>query len=57
MGIMAWIIQGLAAGLPARMLTRGRAPGIVMTCLPGIHGAPLGGWLASGRSGYRTVPR
>jgi uncharacterized membrane protein YeaQ/YmgE (transglycosylase-associated protein family) len=47
MGIIAWIALGLIAGLLANMLIPGRSPGIVITCLLGICGALLGGWLAT----------
>ena len=48
MGIIAWIILGLAAGLLANMLIPGkRSQGLVLTCVIGIVGAPLGGWVAS----------
>ncbi|MFF4169614.1 GlsB/YeaQ/YmgE family stress response membrane protein [Streptomyces sp. NPDC001744] len=46
MGIIAWIIIGLLAGLIAKALTPGRDPGgIVITTLLGIAGGLLGGWL------------
>ena len=48
MGILAWIVLGLAAGLIANMLIPGRrSQGLVITCLIGIAGALLGGWLAT----------
>jgi uncharacterized membrane protein YeaQ/YmgE (transglycosylase-associated protein family) len=48
MGIIAWIVLGLAAGLIANMLIPGkRAQGLILTCLIGIAGALLGGWVAS----------
>ena len=48
MGIIAWIILGLAAGLLANMLIPGkRSQGLILTCLIGIAGALLGGWLAT----------
>jgi uncharacterized membrane protein YeaQ/YmgE (transglycosylase-associated protein family) len=48
MGIIAWIILGLAAGLIARMLVPGKSrEGIVITTLIGIAGALLGGFLAT----------
>jgi len=46
MSIIAWIILGLGAGLLANMLIPGRRPGILITCLIGVAGALLGGWLA-----------
>ena len=48
MGIIAWIILGLAAGLLANVLIPGkRSQGLVLTCVIGIVGALLGGWVAS----------
>jgi uncharacterized membrane protein YeaQ/YmgE (transglycosylase-associated protein family) len=48
MGIIAWIIPGLAAGLLASMLITGRrSPGLILTCLTGIAGALAGGWAAT----------
>jgi uncharacterized membrane protein YeaQ/YmgE (transglycosylase-associated protein family) len=47
MGIIAWIILGLAAGLLANMLIPGkRSQGLILTCLIGIAGALGGGWVA-----------
>jgi uncharacterized membrane protein YeaQ/YmgE (transglycosylase-associated protein family) len=44
MGIIAWIVLGLAAGLLANMLIPGRRQqGLILTCLIGIAGAMLGG--------------
>lgn len=48
MGIIAWIVLGLVAGLIANMLIPGRrSQGFIVTCLIGIAGALLGGWLAT----------
>jgi uncharacterized membrane protein YeaQ/YmgE (transglycosylase-associated protein family) len=48
MGIIAWIVLGLVAGLIANMLIPGRRQqGLIITCLIGVAGALLGGWLAS----------
>jgi uncharacterized membrane protein YeaQ/YmgE (transglycosylase-associated protein family) len=48
MGIIAWIILGLVAGLLANLLIPGRrTQGLILTCLIGIAGALLGGWLAT----------
>jgi uncharacterized membrane protein YeaQ/YmgE (transglycosylase-associated protein family) len=48
MGILAWIVLGLAAGLIANMFIPGRrSQGLIITCLIGIAGALLGGWLAT----------
>ncbi|MFI5771199.1 GlsB/YeaQ/YmgE family stress response membrane protein [Streptomyces sp. NPDC051658] len=46
MGIIAWIIIGLLAGLIAKALMPGKDPGgIVITMFIGIAGGLLGGWL------------
>jgi uncharacterized membrane protein YeaQ/YmgE (transglycosylase-associated protein family) len=48
MGIIAWIVLGLAAGLVANMLIPGRrSQGLILTCLIGVAGALLGGWVAT----------
>src|SRR5579871_3346654 len=48
MGIIAWIVLGLGAGLLANMLIPGRrSQGLVLTCLIGIAGALAGGWAAT----------
>ena len=48
MGIIAWIVLGLGAGLLANMLIPGRrSQGLIVTCVIGIAGALLGGWLAT----------
>ena len=48
MGIIAWIVLGLAAGLLANMLIPGRrSQGLILTCVIGVVGALLGGWLAT----------
>jgi uncharacterized membrane protein YeaQ/YmgE (transglycosylase-associated protein family) len=48
MGILAWIVLGLVAGLLARFLMPGRAPGgIIITIVLGIAGALVGGFIAS----------
>jgi uncharacterized membrane protein YeaQ/YmgE (transglycosylase-associated protein family) len=48
MGIIAWIILGIGAGLIANMLIPGRrSQGLILTCLIGIAGALLGGWAAT----------
>ena len=48
MGIIAWIILGLVAGMIAKMLVPGRdSHGLVITTLIGIAGALLGGFLAT----------
>lgn len=48
MGIIAWIVLGLIAGIIAKTLLGRRAQhGIIVTILIGIAGALLGGWVAS----------
>ena len=48
MGIIAWIVLGLGAGLLANMLVPGRrSQGLIITCLIGVAGALAGGWLAT----------
>src|SRR5580693_520724 len=48
MGIIAWIILGLVAGLLAKVLVPGRrSEGLILTCIIGIVGALLGGWVAT----------
>ena len=48
MGIIAWIILGLVAGMAAKMLVPGRdGHGLVVTTLIGVTGALLGGFLAT----------
>ena len=48
MGIIGWIVLGLFAGLLANMLIPGRrSQGLVLTCVIGVAGALLGGWLAT----------
>jgi uncharacterized membrane protein YeaQ/YmgE (transglycosylase-associated protein family) len=48
MGIIAWIVLGLLAGLLANLLIPGkRQQGLILTCIIGIVGALLGGWIAS----------
>ena len=48
MGIIAWIVLGLGAGLLANMLIPGRrSQCLILTCVIGIAGALLGGWLAT----------
>ena len=48
MGIIAWIILGLAAGMVAKQLVPGKdSHGLVITTLIGIGGALLGGFVAT----------
>ena len=57
MSIIAWIVLGLAAGLLANMLIPGkRSQGLILTCLIGIAGALLGGWLATKLFHIHSLP-
>jgi len=48
MGIIAWIILGLGAGLLANVLIPGkRSQGLILTCVIGVAGALGGGWAAT----------
>lgn len=48
MGIIAWIVFGLIAGVIAKLLMPGRdGGGFILTCILGIMGAVVGGWLAT----------
>lgn len=48
MGMIAWLVLGLATGLLASMLIPGRgSPGVIVACLLGIAGALIGGWAAT----------
>jgi uncharacterized membrane protein YeaQ/YmgE (transglycosylase-associated protein family) len=48
MGIIAWIILGLGAGLLANLLIPGRrSQGLILTCVIGVVGALAGGWAAT----------
>ncbi|MFG3498940.1 GlsB/YeaQ/YmgE family stress response membrane protein [Streptomyces sp. NPDC047928] len=56
MGIIAWILIGLLAGLIAKALMPGKDPGgIIVTMLIGIAGALLGGWLGKVIFGVDSV--
>jgi uncharacterized membrane protein YeaQ/YmgE (transglycosylase-associated protein family) len=47
MGIIAWIVLGLIAGMIARAILPGRDPGgLVITALIGMAGAVIGGLIA-----------
>lgn len=48
MGILAWIVLGLIAGILAKWIMPGKDPGgIIITILLGIAGAFVGGYLGS----------
>jgi uncharacterized membrane protein YeaQ/YmgE (transglycosylase-associated protein family) len=52
-GILSWIVFGLIAGVLARFIMPGRAPGgMVVTILLGIAGALVGGFIASHLLGW-----
>ncbi|MDQ1424706.1 MAG: hypothetical protein QOD72_2204 [Acidimicrobiaceae bacterium] len=54
MGVIAWIVVGLVAGLVARAITRSPQPrGCILTTAVGIIGALIGGALmnAAGKGG------
>ncbi|MER8224294.1 GlsB/YeaQ/YmgE family stress response membrane protein [Streptomyces sp. NPDC094143] len=56
MGIIAWIIIGLLAGVIAKALMPGKDPGgIIITMLIGIAGGLLGGWLGKVIFGVDSV--
>ncbi len=55
MGIVAWIVLGLVAGVLARFLFPGKVPGgMILTVLIGIAGALLGGFIAA-QLGYGNI--
>ena len=48
MGILAWIVLGLGAGLLGNLLIPGKpSQGLILTCVIGIAGALGGGWAAT----------
>lgn len=48
MGILAWIVFGLIAGVVAKWIMPGKAPGgIIATIILGIIGALVGGFLGT----------
>lgn len=48
MGILAWIVFGLIAGVIAKLVMPGKDPGgFIVTILIGIAGALVGGFIAS----------
>ena len=48
MGIIAWIIFGLIAGIIAKLIMPGGGGGgFFLACILGIVGAVVGGWLAT----------
>ena len=59
MGIIALIVFGLIAGVIAKFLMPGRdGGGFFLTCILGIVGAVVGGWLATTwRAAWTPWPR
>jgi uncharacterized membrane protein YeaQ/YmgE (transglycosylase-associated protein family) len=48
MGILSWIVFGLIAGALAKFIMPGRDPGgCIITCILGIVGAVIGGWIGT----------
>ncbi|MCR9143220.1 MAG: GlsB/YeaQ/YmgE family stress response membrane protein [bacterium] len=48
MGILAWIVFGLLAGVVAKVIMPGSDPGgWIITILIGIAGAVVGGWIGT----------
>lgn len=47
MGILAFIVLGLLAGIIVKKIMGGGPDGLILTCVLGIVGALLGGWLAA----------
>jgi uncharacterized membrane protein YeaQ/YmgE (transglycosylase-associated protein family) len=48
MGIIAWIVLGLVVGAVAKLIMPGKDPGgLIVTCLIGIAGAVVGGYLST----------
>ena len=48
MGFLAWIILGLLAGMLAKWIMPGKdGGGLIVTCLLGVAGAFVGGWLGA----------
>jgi uncharacterized membrane protein YeaQ/YmgE (transglycosylase-associated protein family) len=48
MGILAWILFGLIAGVIAKLIMPGKDPGgFIVTIIIGVVGALLGGFIAS----------
>ncbi|WP_236244419.1 GlsB/YeaQ/YmgE family stress response membrane protein [Streptomyces sp. CC210A] len=56
MGVIAWILIGLLAGLIAKALMPGRDPGgVILTMLLGVAGGLLGGWLGKVLFGVDSI--
>ncbi|GAB3491452.1 GlsB/YeaQ/YmgE family stress response membrane protein [Amycolatopsis cihanbeyliensis] len=56
MGIIAWMVLGLVAGIVAKLALGAKAKhGVIVTILVGIAGALIGGWVASTLFGVDTT--
>jgi uncharacterized membrane protein YeaQ/YmgE (transglycosylase-associated protein family) len=55
MGVFAWIVLGLIAGVLAKFIMPGRDPGgLIITILLGIGGAVVGGFIGT-QLGYGDI--
>ncbi|MCF7551774.1 MULTISPECIES: GlsB/YeaQ/YmgE family stress response membrane protein [Pseudonocardia] len=55
MGVIGWIVVGLIVGALAKLIMPGKDPGgIIVTCIIGVVGGLLGGWLSSMIFGVST---
>jgi uncharacterized membrane protein YeaQ/YmgE (transglycosylase-associated protein family) len=56
MGILTWIVLGLVAGLVAKFIMPGKDPGgLILTCVLGIVGALVGGFIATRLLGIEDI--
>ena len=55
MGILAWVLFGLVAGIIAKFIMPGRDPGgFILTIIIGIAGAMIGGFIST-RLGFGDI--
>ncbi|MFR9803160.1 GlsB/YeaQ/YmgE family stress response membrane protein [Pseudonocardia sp. RS010] len=55
MGVIGWIVVGLVVGALAKLIMPGKDPGgIIVTCIIGVVGGLLGGWISSALFGVGT---
>jgi uncharacterized membrane protein YeaQ/YmgE (transglycosylase-associated protein family) len=55
MGILAWVLFGLVAGIIAKLIMPGRDPGgFILTIIIGIAGAMIGGFIST-RLGFGDI--
>jgi uncharacterized membrane protein YeaQ/YmgE (transglycosylase-associated protein family) len=55
MGVIGWIVVGLVVGALAKLIMPGKDPGgIIVTCIIGVVGGLLGGWVSSKAFGVDT---